>query len=317
MINKKALIIGSEGQDGTLLKQLLNKKKYVVWGIGRNSEPKVNILLDKYIQMDLAMDIFSDLTSVIKAFLPDEIYYIAAFHHSSQEVNFEIPSPDFINMSVKVNQISFIHLLEIVRCFSPITKVLYTSTSLIYAGSNTKVQDEDTLPAPRCIYSLTKIAAMGAASYYRDVFGIFVSVAIMYNHESIYRGEQFLSKRIIRQTQDFINKKRDKIIIGDLHSITDWGYAPDYVEALWHMIQLSSPDNYIVSSGKEHKVQDWFDVLSKSLHLDWTGILEQNKKLITRKRTTLIGNHAKLAATGWQPKVTFDEMVMKIYYNKL
>lgn len=310
---RSALIIGSEGQDGTLLKRLLIRKNYKVWGLGRNN---CNTLSDLagYIQFDLAVEDYTLLLEFIKIHQPDEIYYVSAFHHSSQEIH-SGNSYDFISKSVKVNQTGFIKILEIIKNHSLHSKVFYTSSSLIFSGTSHPVQTEETVPEPRCIYSVTKCGAMEAAKYYRSEHGVFVSVGIMYNHESVLRKDHFLSKKIINESRLLKENKISSIEIGDLAATTDWGYAPDYVEAMWHLLQQEIPGVFIISSGKAHTVQNWFEVLFHYLNLGWKQYVKENPSMILRKKPVRIGDNSKLLSTGWKPKVSFEEMVIKMYNN--
>ena len=310
---KTALVIGSEGQDGILLKRLLHSKGYQVYGVGR-SDCRDFTGLGDYLTFDLEKDDFSPLVNLIRDKKPIEIYYIAAFHHSSQEI-FTDDALNFIDKSVKVNQTGFIKVLEIVKEYSPLSHVLYTSSSLIYSGCADSIQTEQTVPEPRCIYSVTKCGAMEAAKYYRSAHNIFVSVGIMYNHESSLRKDHFLSKKIINESRLVKEGKIDSITIGDLSAVTDWGYAPDYVEAMWHILQLQSPDVFIISSGQPHTVQNWFEVLFKYLNLDWKKYVVEDPNMISRKKPILIGDNRKLLKTGWSPAYSFDEMVLRIYNN--
>jgi len=307
----KALIIGSDGQDGTLLKQQLEAKKYEVWGLGKDSK-KTN---GHYFPFDLINDDYKVLENFIAHEKPDEIYYVAAFHQSSQDNR--ITDFNFIEQSIKVNQIGFINVLEICKSHHPSARILYTSSSLIFSGAGDTIQNEKTTPEPRCIYSVTKCASTQAANYYRNFHNLFVSVGIMYNHESILRKDFFLSKKIVNETRLIVDKKIDKITIGDLAAITDWGYAPDYTEAMWHILQLPKSDVFTISSGVGHKVQDWFDRLAKHLNLDWKKFVIEDPSLIVRKKPILIGDNSKLLSTGWKPKVSFEEMVIRMYNNTI
>jgi len=152
---------------------------------------------------------------------------------------------------------------------------------------------------------------------YRENHGLFVSAGILYNHESILRSSGFLSMKIINETHKLLKGETKQIIVGDLSSETDWGYAPDYVEAFFSILQAESPGDFIVASGKAHKVQDWFDVLFTYLKLDWKKYVVVDKSLIKRKKPVLIGNNAKLMALGWRPRVSFEEMVIKLYNGKI
>jgi GDPmannose 4,6-dehydratase len=311
---KKALIVGSEGQDGTLLKLLLREKGYAIYGVGRKIT-SASEQMDGYFSMDLSGVDFSVLQEFIKVEKPNEIYYVAAFHRSSQESG----NGDFsyIEKSISINQLAFVKVLELCRIYNPTTRIVYTSSSLIYSGTKQLIQDETTPVEPRCIYSLTKCAAMEAANYFRGAFNMFISVGIMYNHESSLRNENFLSKKIVNQTRQWFNKEIDVIKIGDLSAVTDWGYAPDYVEALWHILQLPAADTFIISSNNAHKVEDWFDVLFTHLGSNWRQAVIEDKSILSRDKPVLIGNNQKILSTGWAPRVTFKEMVLKIYNNTI
>lgn len=311
---RKALIIGSEGQDGTLLQVLLAKKNYDVWCLNRSKaqNSKTN---DRHIFVDLSGGEYDVLDEFILLHRPDEIYYVAAFHHSSQDKgtsNFED-----IEQSINVNQIGFIRVLEMCKLNHPTAKIIYTSSSLIFSGTDQALQNEQTTPEPRCIYSVTKCSAMEAAKYYRESHNMFVSIGVMYNHESMYRGDNFLSKKIINDTRRLINKEIDTIKIGNLSSVTDWGYAPDYVDALWHILQLPKPDVFIISSGVGHKVEEWFEVLFSYLNMNWRQYVVEDKSFVIRKKPVLIGDNSKLLSTNWKAKVNFEEMIIKIYNNNL
>jgi GDPmannose 4,6-dehydratase len=195
--------------------------------------------------------------------------------------------------------------------------VFYASSSLIFSGSEGPVQDESTPVRPGCIYSLTKHAAMDAATYYRSAHGLFVSIGVLYNHESAFRDDRFLSKHIINQTRKLLAKEITTIRVGDLSATTDWGYAPDYARAMQHILRLENSDTFIISSGRGHTVQNWFEVLFDHLGLDWRQYVVEDRSIIVRKKPTLIGNNHKLLSTGWSPQVSFEEMVVRMYHNSI
>jgi GDPmannose 4,6-dehydratase len=309
-----ALIIGSEGQDGQLLIKFLKEKGYFLAGASRSDYTR-SVELVEFLSVDLARSDLGKLEDYIKRQQPNEIYYLAAHHISSQETeNF---SSDEIEKSVAVNYLSFLKLLEICHIYSPKSRILYTSSSLIFSGVFDKIQSEDTITEPRCLYSLNKVAAMQTATFYREKYKLFTSVAIMYNHESKYRNDYFLSKRIVNQVRAFVKGDITEITIGNLDSITDWGYALDYMEAIWQILQQKQPDTYIVSSGNGHTVKDWFVVLEDYLQKDLLPHVQEDKMLISRSKPTLIGNNSKLLRIGWKPVNSFQEMVIKIYNNEL
>lgn len=311
---KTALVIGSEGQDGTLLQLLLLEKGYRVLSVGRKRKENGLTMSTVFFPFNLETDSFESIAEFIIGYKPDEIYYVAAFHASSQEVQQDINS---IDSSGKVNYLSFVKVLELCRLYSLSTRIVYTSSSLIFAGASNPVQDEFTELAPRCIYSVNKCAAMTAARYYRDVYGLFVSVGIMYNHESKLRNRNFLSQIVISGVRKYIAGEIDKVVVGDLSLRSDWGYAPDYVRALWHILQQEKAQDFIVASGTSHSVQDWFETIFTHLGLDWHSCVEEDKTRVFRKKPLLIGNPTKLMATGWHPETSFAEMIIRMYNDMI
>jgi len=313
MKGKKALIIGSEGQDGRLLSALLTDRKYCVFGLSRS---KSNGSTAHFMHFDLTQDDFTPLLELIRIEKFDELYYIAAFHHSSQQSSSAVDLT-FIDLNFRTNLTAFGKTLEILKEFSPPTRVFYASSSLIYSNSGEQVQNESTIPQPNCYYSIAKAAAMQVAKHYRKNHALFVSTGILYNHESILRKEQFLSKKIILDTHRLLRKEIAQIQVGDLEAITDWGYAPDYVEAMHHILQLNTSDDFIISSGVPHKVKDWFEIIFSNLNLKWQDYVVENKSLVQRKKPVLIGDNSKLKATGWEPKVSFEEMLDRMFNNRI
>lgn len=308
-MGNKALIIGANGQDGRLLNLFLEARNYEVFNVSSS----INEDFKNYFQFNLATSDFSKLNNLVLEVRPDEIYYIAAYHHSS--IQDRVTDFEFINKSIQVNQLGFINIMELCKSNLPDAKIVYTSSSLIFSGTKNQIQTELTITEPRCIYSITKCAASEAAKYYRNEFNLFVSIGIMYNHESIYRKDYFISKKIITEVREIVNKTRKKIIIGSLTSETDWGYALDYVEALWLMLQQKRSDNYIVASSNKHSVKDWFLILSNYLNIDFLNYVEEDPSMIKRTKPVLIGDNSKLKSIGWQQRTSFEEMVIKMYNN--
>jgi GDPmannose 4,6-dehydratase len=309
---KSALIIGSDSQDAILLTMILKEKGYVVIGCSRSPITK-NTNLTHYFQFDLCKSDFLILTKNIVQNKFIELYYLSAYHNTSQDLIKH--TLEEIDYSEKINYLGFLKTLDIFRSNSPSTKIFYASSSLIFSNSLTLIQDENTDMAPACIYSLHKQAAMHAAELYKNQYGLNIIIGIMYNHESIYRKNNFLSKRIITQVQALVNGERDKIIIGNLNSNSDWGYALDYMNAAWHLMQGPFTGKYIIASGTKHKVGDWFTVLSNYLKIDLFTYIEEDPSLILRNKPILIGNPSKLIKTGWEPSTNFNQMIIKLYKN--
>lgn len=309
-MKKKAVIIGCNGQDGILLSEFLKSKNYHIAGVSHHFG-SVNPSLDNYLSFDLNDTDYSPIQNLIKGEKPDELYYLAAYHFSSQGI-FGNDSDDIMKSAI-VNYIGFQRVCNICNNISSQTKILFTSSSLIFAGSEVKFQNEETHISPTCFYSMHKHASMLSADYFRAEHDLFISVGIMYNHESIYRKEFYLSKRIINQVKSLIRGEIDKIILGNLDSVTDWSSADDMVIALWYILQLPKSDTYILSSGVGHRVKDWFLVLEEHLKMELLRYVEVDESIISRKKPTLIGNNQKLLNTGWKPELNFGEMVIKLF----
>lgn len=311
---KKALIIGSEGQDGKLLTLFLKEKDYIIHGIGREKSNESQ--LDKFTLLDLNSP--ENITRYLneKNEQYDEVYYIAAYHHSAVDSGLNDQSA-LVTNSFNVNLLSFVNVLNYIQNKSIHTKVFYCSSSLIYEGIDNHVQTEETIPQPESIYAITKHSAMQIAKHYRDFHGIFVTVGILYNHESLFRKDNFLSKIIINGVKEIVEGSSKTFQIGNLSSQTDWGYAYDYVEAMWHLLQLEDSGEYIISSNQLKEVKDWLEVLSRNLNFQWKECVIENPNLLKRKKKALQGDNSKLKNTGWYPKTNFEEMVMKIYNNQI
>lgn len=304
------LIFGSEGQDGLLLSKSLKKLGFYVHGISHHLNSS-NPNLDGYSQFDLAETNTSKLKKIILELKPSEIYYLAAFHSSSEA--FESKQEKMVLKSLTVNYSNFQNVCSICSIHLPNVRILYTSSSLIYSNSGVSLCNEKTPIAPGCFYSLHKSFSGELAKFYRNVYGLHVSVAIMFNHESIHRTEIFLSKNLIRQVKKFVRGEIKEIIIGDLNAVSDWGYAGDYVRGLIHINHLSYSDDFVVASGVGHKVLDWFYVLEKHISIDLISSVVENHRKIGRKKAYLIGDSFKLLQTGWKPEFNFDQLVTKLY----
>lgn len=313
-MKKNALIFGCEGQDGFLLSQYLKEIGYSVYGVSHHRSSS-NDYLDCYYNLDLSSLETDSLKKILETIRPTEIYYLAAYHTSSQE--YESLGEQELLKSISVNYSSFHKVCALCSMVSANTKIIYTASSLVFSGSGKKVCNENTPTAPECYYSLYKLFSMEAAKFFRRKFGLYVSVAIMFNHESIHRKDKFLSKVIVNQIKDYLSGKINYIKIGNLNSETDWGYAGDYVNALWHILQLKDADDFIVSSGQSHRVEDWFLILQKYIGKDLMSAIKETPHVLGREKPPLIGNNTKLIKTGWNPEVSFEHMVIKLYEESL
>lgn len=308
---KTALIIGVNGQDGTILFNYLSGLDYRIIGVGKNNIKTIGIKFNKKLNINRRNDVF-DLVKKIK---PDEIYYLAAFHHSSQDKNNDFYKE--FKKSYEVNVFAFENFLEAIRLYSIKTRIFYASSSLIFGNCRQKKQNEKTPYKPNGLYGLTKMDGMSLCRLYRDKFNVFAASGILYNHESEYRTDDFISMKIIKGAVNIKKGIQKKLEIGDLSAVVDWGYAYDYVRAMRLILNLKRADDFIISTGKSHTVLDFIKESFGYYGLDWRKYVKENKHIIKEKRTVLIGDSTKLKRkTSWKPSVDFSEMIKKII-NKL
>jgi len=297
---KTAIIVGASGQDGTILSFYLKKKGYDVIGIDKRNNKRVVDITNK-----------TNVYALVKSIKPEHIYFLAAYHKSSQD---KIDNVDKeITLSFKINVLALINFLEAIRKFSPDTKIFYAGSSLMF-GNKKPIKKTEQIPfAPDSIYGITKTAGANMCKLYREKYKIFASVGILFNHESEYRKDSFIFMKVIKGALDIKRGAMQKIIIGNLNAQVDWGYAYDFVEAMHLILKNKKADDFIISTGKLHKVRDLVEIVFNSLGLKWKKHVIENKKLIKEKRVPSIGDYSKLKKeTGWIPKNSFEGMIGKI-----
>lgn len=299
----RAIIVGSGGQDGRLLQELLSGKGYQLLGIGRASAHSTESGKTEPVDITDSGAVFR----AIQSFRPDEIYHLAAFHQSSEEA---LPDNlDHFRQSYAVNVGSLVNFLEGIRQFAPPARLFYAASSRIFGNALGRIQDEATPINPDCIYGITKAAGLLACRYYRNHHGLLASVGILYNHESSYRDPKFVSKKIISAAIRIKARKQEKLILDNLRAEVDWGYAPDYVEAMHRIVRLPAADDFVIATGESHSVLDFVELAFGYLGLDWRKHVAEGKGP-AGSRPVSVGNAGKLRAmTGWTPKTGFDQMV--------
>ena len=301
---KKAIIVGCNGQDGKLLCNFLIGKDYRIVGIGKNITVCSDGSLLDLVDIKNSHEVFQ----LINELKPKEIYYLAAFHHSS-EAN-SIDNIDLFQQSFDIHVSALSNFLEGIRQFSPETRLFYAASSHIFGEPASEIQNEDTVINPICFYGITKAAGLFTCRLYRNHYSIFASTGILYNHESSFRSEAFISKKIITSAINIKRKKQEKLVIGNLNAKVDWGYAPDYVDAMHRIINCEMADDFIIATGKKHKVIDFVKTTFEYLNLDWKRYVEEDRSIIAKKNCCRIGNPRKLMGkTGWKPSVSFREMI--------
>jgi GDPmannose 4,6-dehydratase len=313
---KRALITGITGQDGSYLAELLLAKGYEVTGLVRRSSSFNTERLDPIYQDPHAanyklrlvygdLDDASSLNRVLRTLKPDEIYNLGAQSHV--RVSFDVPE-----YTASTVGIGTLRLLEAVRESGQEKTVrFYQASSSEMFGAAAPPQDENTPFIPRSPYACAKVFAHQLCQNYRDAYGMHISCGILFNHESPRRGIPFVTRKITRTAARIRHGLEKKLYLGNLDSYRDWGFAGDYVEAMWLMLQQERGDDYVVATGESHSVRECLDVAFGELELDWKKYVEIDPRYFRPTEVDhLKGNPAKaMRKLGWKPKVTFKGLI--------
>ncbi len=331
---KKALITGITGQDGAYLAEFLMKKEYEVHGIKRRSSSFNTARVDHLYKDPHEPDVqffmhYGDLTDatnlirIIQDIQPDEIYNLAAQSHV--KVSFETPE-----YTANADALGTLRLLEAIRMLGleEKTKFYQASTSEIFGKVQEIPQTEKTPFYPRSPYGVAKLYAYWITVNYREAYNMFACNGILFNHESPIRGETFVTRKITRAVARIKLGMQDKLFLGNLDASRDWGYAGDYVKAMWLMLQQDEPDDYIIATGESHTVREFTEKAFKEvgIGIEWkgegieeVGVDDKNGRVIVEIdpryfRPTevdyLQGDASKAREKlGWEPEITFDELV--------
>jgi len=319
-MSKKALITGIAGQDGSYLAELLLAKGYEVHGIVRriaieDSEHKLkNIghLLDRIKLHVASLDNVLSLIKVVRAVSPDECYHLAASSFVSYSFEDE--------MSILNNNINTTHyLLAALKEFVPQCRFYYAGSSEMFGTVVHSPQDEATPFNPRAIYGVSKVAGYHLVRNYRSQYDMFACSGILYNHESPRRGYEFVTRKIVSSAVKIRLGLRHELALGNLDAHRDWGYAPDYVNAMWLMLQAEKPDDYVVATGETHTVREFVDMAFSAVNLDYEKYVRVDPKFFRpTEQVQLCGNPARImAALGWKRTRTLREIVAEMVAEEM
>ncbi|MBM4455398.1 MAG: GDP-mannose 4,6-dehydratase [Verrucomicrobia bacterium] len=311
---KRALITGITGQDGSYLAELLLGKGYEVHGIIRRSssfnteriDPIYKDRHDKGARLFLHYGDLSDPSSLIKILgetQPEEIYNLAAQSHV--RVSFDIPE-----FTGDVTAIGTVRILDAMRQVAPKARFYQASSSEMYGLVQAVPQNETTPFYPRSPYAAAKVYSHWITVNYRESYGLHASSGILFNHESPRRGETFVTRKITRAVARIQAGLQDKVYLGNLEAKRDWGYAPEYVEAMWRMLQQDKPDDYVVATGETHTVQEFLEVAFARAGLDSKKHAAFDKRYLRPAEVDLLIGDASKAKKklGWEPKVKFRQL---------
>jgi GDPmannose 4,6-dehydratase len=308
---RSALIIGAGGQDGRLLAQWLSNRDYAVRGWVRR-EPCAPLLC-AYSIIDLLQPGVVD--AQLKALTPNEIYYLAAYHHSTEDLAGE-NTAQLLKLSFDVHAGGLLNILQAMKTSCPQARLFYAASSHVFGNSTTEWQDENTPLRPNSAYAISKTAGLRCCQLFRKQEGIFAATGILFNHESALRKSSFVSQKIVRGALQAQRDPTFRLRLGDLDARVDWGYAPDYVEAMFRILQLPEPGDFVIASGELHSVREFAEVAFDELGLDWRQHVETDAGLLKRKLPPMRGDFSKLrSATGWGPSVNFTELVAKLVHE--
>ena len=312
---KRALITGITGQDGSYLAEFLLSKGYEVHGLRRRSSSfttqRIDHLLDDFrhdsdARLFLEYGDLADATSLVKLLYrlqPDEIYNLGAQSHV--HISFEIPE-----YTADVTAVGAARILEAARETGIKTRIYQASSSEMF-GSTPPPQNENSRFHPRSPYACAKVFAYNLTVNYRESYGMFACNGILFNHESPRRGENFVTRKITRAIARIKRGLQDKLYLGNLAARRDWGYAPEYVEAMWLMLQRDRPEDYVIGTGEMHTVREFVELAFTRVGLDWRDWVDVDARYFRPAEVdALRADPAKARAQlGWEHRVSFPELV--------
>jgi GDPmannose 4,6-dehydratase len=336
---KKALITGITGQDGSYLAELLLEKDYEVHGVVRRSSTfnrgridhlRRDSIGERHLRLHYGdLGDTESLTTILAEVQPDEIYNLAAQSHVG--ISFTMPT-----YTGEVSGLGTVRLLEAVRQIVPAARFYQASSSELFGKAIQVPQNEETPFHPRSPYAVAKIYSFWATVNYREAHGLYAANGILFNHESPRRGENFVTRKITRAVAEITAGMRDWVSLGNLEARRDWGFAGDFVDAMWRILQADEPDDWVVGIGEEHSVREFCELAfaHAGIELEWTG---SGTDEVGRDRTSgatrvvvnpryfrpaevdrLVADASKARRElGWEPKVGFEELVRMMVYADL
>jgi len=317
-MSKIALITGVTGQDGSYLSELLLKKSYIVIGMKRRTSvintSNVDHLYDNR-NFKLIYGNLNDVGSmyrILNEYKPDEIYNLAAQSHV--RTSFDVPEETVDSVAMGV-----MRLLEACRNVVPNARFYQASSSEMYGDNMDPMKNEETRMTPASPYACAKLFSHNLVRNYRVGYGMHSSTGILFNHESPRRGETFVTRKITRAVARIKLGKQDKLFLGNLDAKRDWGFAGDYVEAMWLMLQQDQPDDYVIATGECYSVKEFVEKVFALADLDYKKYLEIDSRLYRPHEVPFLQGDASKARKklGWTPKTSFNDLVKIMYETDL
>jgi GDPmannose 4,6-dehydratase len=313
---KKALLTGCTGQDGSYLTEFLLSRGYEVHGVIRrsssiNTSRVDHLLFDNQGTMKTEIVLYygdmidsSNLNRILEQAQPDEIYNLAAQSHV--KVSFELPE-----YSAEVDGVGVLRILDAIKETGLKVKFYQASTSELF-GKAVEIPQKETTPFyPRSPYAVAKQFAYWIVKNYREAYGLFACNGVLFNHESPRRGETFVTRKVTRGIAHILAKRQDCLHMGNLEARRDWGYAPEYVELMWKMLQADKPDDFVIGTGESHTVAEFIEAAFDYVGLDWQKYVRVDNRYFRPTETDhLISDSTKARQSlGWSPKVKFHDLI--------
>jgi GDPmannose 4,6-dehydratase len=312
MSRRKALITGITGQDGSYLAELLLSKGYEVHGLVRrvaledpaNRLKRLDATRDRIVLHAGSLESFPSLHQIVRRVQPDECYHLAAQSFVSYSFDDE-----FSTLNTNINGTHF--MLAAIKDIAPQCRFYFAGSSEMFGKVAEIPQVETTRFHPRSAYGISKVAGFDLTRNYREAYGLFACGGMLFNHESARRGHEFVTRKISSGAAAIAAGKASQLHLGNLDARRDWGHAPDYVEAMWLMLQQDSPDDYVIATGETHSVRDFCELAFSSVGLDYRDHVVTDSELYRPAEVDLlIGNSAKAKAElGWSSRTSFEELV--------
>ncbi len=318
-MGKRALITGITGQDGLYLAELLLDKGYEVFGLIRGqNNPKFDLVTREVPGVQLLTGDLTDMSSLLRALTsstPDEVYNLGA-------ISFVAYSWENAHVTSDVTGIGVLNMLEAIRLYAKedLAKVRFyqASSSEMFGKVQQVPQTEETLLWPRSPYGVAKVYGHYMTINYRESYGMYASSGILFNHESPRRGPEFVTRKVSQAVARISLGLQENIVMGNLDARRDWGFAGDYVEGMWRMLQQDTADDYVLSTGQTHPISELLDLAFNRVGIsDWSELVVQDPRFFRPAEVDLLIGDASKARTvlGWDPKVGFDELIAMMVDN--
>ena len=308
---RKALITGITGQDGSYLAEFLLGKGYEVYGLVRCSShvpfERIQHIIDRIKIVNGDMTDQSSLDHAVQEILPDEVYNLAA--QSFVPASWSQPI-----LTSEVTALGVLRLLDAIRCYSPKTRFYQASSSEMFGNTPETPQSELTRFQPRSPYGVSKVYGHYIAINYRESYGLFAASGICFNHESPRRGLEFITRKVSHGVAKIALGLAEELKVGCLDAKRDWGFAGDYVEAMWLMLQQPEPEDFVVATGEAHSIQELIELAFATVNLEWKKYVKVDTAFIRPAEISLLqGNPSKAnRRLGWKPKVGFKQLIQRM-----